>query len=120
MVFCTKHRKRINHKDIHVDTGFVFVPLQDGGFVRPGWVKMRYTAEGVTVAWHPAAHPLSLPVPVVAAPGGPCEPVGRCNGQGEGPAESATLHAKLHAKLHRNGPTAFCNRGFSCWQGASL
>lgn len=50
--------------------------MQEGRYVRPGWVKMRYTADGVTVAWHPAVHQLSLPVAVAAAPSGPLEPVG--------------------------------------------
>lgn len=50
--------------------------LQEGGSVRPGWVKMRYTVDGVSVAWHPAAHPLSLPVALAAVPNWPLEPVG--------------------------------------------
>jgi hypothetical protein len=50
--------------------------------MKPGWVRMRYTHEGVKVAWHPAAHPLSLPVPVAAAPNWPLEPVGEEQGTG--------------------------------------
>jgi hypothetical protein len=53
--------------------------VQEGRYVRPGWVKMRYTADGVTVAWHPAVHQLSLPVAVVAAPDWPLEPVGEAH-----------------------------------------
>lgn len=50
--------------------------LQEAASLKPGWVRMRYTADGVTVAWHAAAHPLSLPVPVVAPPDTPLDPIG--------------------------------------------
>jgi hypothetical protein len=38
---------------------------------------MRYRAQGVTVGWHPAVHPLSLPVPVSASASVPQEPIGK-------------------------------------------
>jgi hypothetical protein len=45
--------------------------------VRPGFVKMRYRAQGVTVGWHPAVHPLSLPVPVSVGASVPHDPIGK-------------------------------------------
>uniref|UniRef100_A0A383VG53 Uncharacterized protein n=1 Tax=Tetradesmus obliquus TaxID=3088 RepID=A0A383VG53_TETOB len=36
--------------------------------IQPGWVKLRYTGDGCSIAWHTNAHPLSYPM-AVAAPG---------------------------------------------------
>ncbi|WIA11794.1 hypothetical protein OEZ85_011886 [Tetradesmus obliquus] len=36
--------------------------------IQPGWVKLRHTGDGCSIAWHANAHPLSYPM-AVAAPG---------------------------------------------------
>jgi hypothetical protein len=60
--------------DAHVDSA-VLLLLQES-LVQPGWVKVRHTADGCSLAWHTNAHPLSYPMAVTAPDSYPPDPVG--------------------------------------------
>ncbi|KAF6265870.1 hypothetical protein COO60DRAFT_1476531 [Scenedesmus sp. NREL 46B-D3] len=43
--------------------------------VQPGWVKVRHTVDGYSIAWHANAHPLSYPMAVATSDSYPLDPV---------------------------------------------